>query len=147
MKGKILDYSIQNSSGIISGEDGKRYNFKGSEWKNEKSPTANQTVDFDIVEDDAIAIYLDKNVSSSGKNKMVAGLLALFLGGFGIHKFYLECTSAGVIMLVISLLGFILLGIPTLIIFAISFIEAILYFIKSDEIFEETYVSNKKCWF
>ena len=28
MKGKILDYNIQESKGIISGDDGQRYNFE-----------------------------------------------------------------------------------------------------------------------
>lgn len=35
------------------------------------------------------------------KNKMVAALLALFLGGFGAHYFYLGKTTAGLICLVI----------------------------------------------
>ncbi|MEA3498459.1 MAG: hypothetical protein U9R16_05300 [Campylobacterota bacterium] len=34
MKGKILEYSIQNSNGVISGDDGKRYNFNSSKWIN-----------------------------------------------------------------------------------------------------------------
>jgi hypothetical protein len=28
MKGKILDYNIQESKGIISGDDGQRYSFE-----------------------------------------------------------------------------------------------------------------------
>ncbi len=36
----------------------------------------------------------------NGKNKVVAGLLALFLGGLGIQHFYLGSTMAGVICLV-----------------------------------------------
>jgi len=35
----------------------------------------------------------------SNKNKLVAILLAFFLGGFGIHKFYLGRTTAGVFYL------------------------------------------------
>ena len=81
------------------------------------------------------------------KNKVVAMLLAFFLGGFGIHKFYLGCTKAGVIMLVVFLLGFVLFGIPSFIIGVISLIEAILYIAKSDADFKRTYVENKKCWF
>ena len=34
------------------------------------------------------------------KNKIVAALLAFFLGTLGIHKFYLGKTTAGIIMLV-----------------------------------------------
>ena len=28
MKGKILDYNIQESKGVISGDDGQRYSFE-----------------------------------------------------------------------------------------------------------------------
>jgi TM2 domain-containing membrane protein YozV len=34
------------------------------------------------------------------KNRVVAALLAFFVGGFGIHKFYLGETFAGIIYLV-----------------------------------------------
>jgi TM2 domain-containing membrane protein YozV len=81
------------------------------------------------------------------KNKIIAGLLALFLGSFGIHKFYLNNTKAGVIMLVVFFLGIFLLGIPSMIIGLIAFIEAILYMVKSDEEFHKIYVVNKKSWF
>lgn len=147
MKGKILDYSIQNSTGVISGDNGTRYNFTSAEWKSDKSPTVNQIVDFNTDNDNATGIYIDKNVSSGSKSKIAAGLLAFFLGGFGIHKFYLGCTGAGITMLVIFFIGIFILGIPSFIIAVVAFIEAILYFIKSDEDFEEIYVSNKKCWF
>ena len=33
MKGKILDYNIQESNGIISGDDGQRYSFENKDWK------------------------------------------------------------------------------------------------------------------
>jgi TM2 domain-containing membrane protein YozV len=52
----------------------------------------------------------------NGKNKLVAALLAFFLGGFGVQHFYLGSTMAGVICLVtcggcgiISLVEFIML--------------------------------------
>jgi len=148
MKGKILDFNIQSSSGVISADDGNRYNFSTSEWKSDKSPAVNQVVDFAINGENATAIYLDKNVSSAeGKSKIAAALLAFFLGAFGIHKFYLGCNSAGVIMLVLFLVGFVLLGLPSLIIGVIAFIEFIIYIVKSDEDFQRIYVDNKKCWF
>jgi len=148
MKGKILDFSIQNGVGVISADDGKRYNFSASDWKSDKSPATNQIVDFSINGEDATGIYLDRNVSSAeGKSKIIAALLAFFLGGIGIHKFYLGCNTAGIIMLVLFLAGFVVLGIPTLVIGLIAFIEFILYLIKSDEDFNRVYVENKKCWF
>jgi len=60
MKGKILDFSIQTSSGIITGDDNKRYQFSGSEWKEQSIPQRGINVDFDHTEDGkAIGIYLD----------------------------------------------------------------------------------------
>jgi TM2 domain-containing membrane protein YozV len=81
------------------------------------------------------------------KSKITAGLLALLLGGFGAHKFYLGYTTEAVITLVAVWGGLILLGIPTLIMGVIVFIEGIIYLTKSDEEFEATYVNNKKGWF
>lgn len=37
------------------------------------------------------------------KSKMAAGLLGIFLGGYGIHNFYLGYTKKAVIQLVLSL--------------------------------------------
>ncbi len=36
------------------------------------------------------------------KNKLVAGLLGIFLGGFGIHRFYLGYSKIGVIQIVVT---------------------------------------------
>ena len=38
MKGKILDYSFQSSSGVITGDEGNRYSFQNQDWKGEKLP-------------------------------------------------------------------------------------------------------------
>jgi TM2 domain-containing membrane protein YozV len=149
MKGKILDYSIQNSAGVISGDDGQRYNFISAEWKSDKAPANGQIVDFSIDGANAAGIYLEKNVNTSqeGKSKIAAALLAFFLGGLGIHKFYLGCNTAGVVMLLVFFFGFALVGIPSIIIGLIAFIEFIIYLTKSDEEFQRIYVDNKKCWF
>ncbi len=151
MKGKILDYNIQESCGVISADNGQRYTFTNSEWKNNVSPKANQIVDFEIDGQNAKGIYLQSSGSiteSTGeKSKIVAGLLALLLGGLGVHKFYLGCTTAGIVMLVVCIFGIILLGFPSLIICIIAFVEGLIYLFKSDVDFEQTYVNNKKCWF
>lgn len=47
----------------------------------------------------------------SDKSKIVAALLAFFLGGIGIHNFYLGKTGRGIAQLIIGTLGwFLLLG-------------------------------------
>lgn len=39
------------------------------------------------------------------KSKIAAGLLGIFLGGLGVHNFYLGYTTKAVIQLVVSLVG------------------------------------------
>ena len=75
------------------------------------------------------------------KEKIVAGLLAIFIGTLGIHKFYLGYTKSGIIMLLVSLLTF---GVGASV---MALIEGILYLTKSDAEFYQTYVQNKKEWF
>lgn len=82
------------------------------------------------------------------KNKIAAGLLGIFLGGLGIHKFYLGYTQAGVIMLVVCLVGGILtLGLAAGVISIIGLIEGIMYLTKSDYDFYQTYEVGQKQWF
>lgn len=41
---------------------------------------------------------------------VVAILLALFLGGLGVHNFYLGFTQKGIVQLVLSVLGWVTAG-------------------------------------
>lgn len=152
MKGKILDFSIQTNSGVISGDDGERYNFSGADWKSDRHPTRGMSVDFATDDYQAKEIYIAIDGATLGeKDKILAGLLAIFLGAFGIHKFYLGYTKAGIILLIINTAGFLItwlfLFIPNYIAFVIGVIEGILYLVKSDEEFEQTYVIGEKEWF
>lgn len=38
------------------------------------------------------------------KEKSIAAVLCLFLGGFGIHRFYLKHTKSAIVMLVLGVL-------------------------------------------
>jgi len=81
-------------------------------------------------------------MAETGSDKRIAaGLLAIFLGSLGIHKFYLGYTTAGIIMLVVSLFtcGSIMA--------IIGLIEGIIYLTRTDEQFAATYVAGKKEWF
>jgi len=62
------------------------------------------------------------------RNKTAAGLLALFLGGLGIHKFYLGQVGWGVLYLL-----FVWTGIPSI----VGFIEGIIYLAVSENQFSE----------
>ncbi|GAB4129338.1 TM2 domain-containing protein [Thermopirellula anaerolimosa] len=76
----------------------------------------------------------------SGPNRLVASLLAIFLGALGAHKFYLGDTTSGVIYLIISLgLGLCTLGISSLIIGLVALIEGLYYLSYTDEQFAAKY--------
>lgn len=154
MKGKVLGYDHTTQAGVITCSDGNRYKFTRNDWKSPGEPALNTSVDFDVDGGNALEIYRIGGVTTSGfntssdKNRMTAGLLAIFLGGLGIHKFYLGKNTAGVIMLIVSLCGWVLFFIPNMVIWVISLIEGILYLTKTDEQFQEIYVDNGgKSWF
>lgn len=84
------------------------------------------------------------------KDHIAAGLLAIFLGWLGIHKFYLGYNTQGFIMLGISILGPLLtffVPLATGVIAVIAIIEGIIYFTKSQPEFEAIYVRNQRPWF
>lgn len=74
------------------------------------------------------------------EKKLIAGLLGIFLGGFGVHKFYLGYNKEGAILLVVSIVT---CGFGGL----IGLIEGIMYLTKSDEEFVATYITGRKGWF
>lgn len=60
MKGKILDFSVRDNQGVISGDDGNRYTFVGQEWKPNSLPNTGKRVDFEAEGQKALAVYLDQ---------------------------------------------------------------------------------------
>jgi TM2 domain-containing membrane protein YozV len=88
------------------------------------------------------------DVKTTDKDRMVAGLLGIFLGSLGIHKFYLGYRNEGLIMLIVSIVGgCITLGVSTLVMEIIGLVEGIMYLTKSQQEFEQIYVYNRKGWF
>lgn len=79
--------------------------------------------------------------------KILAGVLGIVLGSFGIHKFILGYNTEGIILLVIGLSGILTCGITSGISWLIGIIEGIIYLTKSDEEFYQTYQVGKKGWF
>ena len=164
MKGQVLDYSVQNNSGVISGDDGNRYSFTGDSWQENNAPQRGMRVDFDPDGSIATGIYADTELAvpttasggTASKSKVAAGLLAIFLGGLGIHKFYLGYAGAGALYLALWLVAFIttctligaIVGLPiAFALWIICLVEGIIYLTKSDEDFHETYVVNKRTFF
>ena len=72
--------------------------------------------------------------------KILAGVLAIMLGGFGVHKFILGYTKEGVLQILMSFFSCGLAGI-------IPFVEGIIYLTKSDEEFYQIYQVGRRPWF
>ena len=86
--------------------------------------------------------------ADKASKKIAAGVCGILLGSLGIHKFILGYAGAGVIMLLVTLLGGILTcGIASCVMYIIGLIEGILYLTKPDEEFVRTYVDGRKEWF
>jgi TM2 domain-containing membrane protein YozV len=73
---------------------------------------------------------LPKPAPACGKSRVVAALLAFFLGGLGVHKFYLGQIGLGLLYLV-----FCWTFIPAL----VAFVEFIIFLVMSDEAFNKKY--------
>ena len=70
------------------------------------------------------------------QKKLITVILAVFLGSFGLHKFYLGYITAGVIQLVLTFF----FGIGGI----IGLIEGIIYFLKPDDEFASVYINGDK---
>ena len=73
--------------------------------------------------------------------KVAAGILAILLGGLGVHKFVLGYTTEGILQIVFSIITCGVAG------SLIGLIEGIIYLTKTDEEFYQMYQVNKKGWF
>jgi len=69
-------------------------------------------------------------IAPNGKSKLLAGLLALILGGLGVHKFYLGQISWGVVYAI-----FFWTAVPAV----VGFIEGIMLLAMTQEEFNEKY--------
>ncbi len=84
----------------------------------------------------------------SSRDHVAAGLLAIFLGGFGVHKFYLGYNTQGFILLALSLVGGLFtFGLIAGVVWIISIIEGIIYLTKTQSEFEQLYVYGRREWF
>jgi len=49
---------------------------------------------------------LTKGAPSDAKSKLAAGLLGIFLGGLGVHRFYLGFVGMGIIQIIVTTITF-----------------------------------------
>lgn len=83
-------------------------------------------------------------LQEASSKKVLCGILGILLGSLGIHKFLLGYNKAGIIMLLVSLLT---CGVGASVMGLIGLIEGIMYLMKSDEEFYNTYMVGTKEWF
>ena len=74
---------------------------------------------------------MSKGDTDRGKDKVVAGILGIVLGAFGVHHFYLGSIGAGVVVLVLSFCG----GLGVI----VGLIEGVLLLVLKDEEFDARY--------
>ena len=92
-----------------------------------------------------MAVLSETEISNK---KLAAGLLGIFLGSFGIHKFVLGYNNVAIVMLVVSLAGGVLTcGVATGLMSIIGSIEGIVYLTKTTDEFRESYLEQQKLWF
>lgn len=82
------------------------------------------------------------------RDHRVAGVLAIVLGVFGMHKFYLGYHDQGFILLLITILaGAVSFGFAVLAIWLVVCVEGVNYFTLSQQEFEKVYVEGTHNWF
>lgn len=84
----------------------------------------------------------------ASRDHVAAGLLALLLGMFGVHKFYLGYNAQGFTLLALTVIGGLFsFGLVAGVVWIIAAIEGIVYFSKSQSEFERIYIYGKREWF
>ncbi|HEX4183383.1 MAG TPA: NINE protein [Caulobacteraceae bacterium] len=145
MRGKVLSYNDLQGEGLISGDDGQRYPFvRGVLQNGVRYVSPGADVDFQLEDGKAIGVYVVAG-PMGGKNRIAAALLAVFLGHWGVHKFYLGKTNAGIIMLLAGTIGWCLI-LPAIINWVIAICEFIIYLTKTDQEFYQEYVVGDRTW-
>jgi TM2 domain-containing membrane protein YozV len=149
MRGQVLGVDKRTGEGMVSGDDGRRYAFGRDDWAHLGAPAIGLQVDFETQENRALSLFpvpgvgpatvtpayaTPSPVPTTDRNKLVAALLAFFIGPLGIHRFYLGRTGSGITMLVLSITVIGLLAtVPW------AFIDMIRYLVMSDEEFASRY--------
>lgn len=158
MLGTVVEFVSASGFGAINGDDGKRYEFKTADWRLPSAPTIGIKVEFAANEAIAQHIYraatptngsVVSQIAATGNGVMprrdLAVLYAILFGAIGAHKFYLGLKQPGVIMLLVTFFGAILI-LPPLLMQGLAMVEAFCYALKSDDEFRQVYVYGKRHW-
>ncbi|WP_336276234.1 TM2 domain-containing protein [Bartonella sp. CB178] len=100
MRGIII--SKDEGTYLVSGDDGKRYQFAVWDWSGKKPPRIGDTVDF-VCEGDAVNSVFPLFFQKSEQSRVMLALICWFAGVFGVHRFMIGKIGTGILMLVLSL--------------------------------------------
>lgn len=148
MRGQVLGVDKRTGEGMVSGDDGRRYAFGRDDWAHLGAPAIGLQVDFEAQENRALSLFpvpaaapaaaMPRAVATAAptndRNRIVAALIAFFIGPLGIHRFYLGRKGSGITMLVLSMT---VIGLIATVPWA--FIDMIRYLVMSDEEFAARY--------
>ena len=145
MRGQVLGVDVRNGEGQIAGSDGQRYAFVQTDWAHRGEPAIGLEVDFEPDHRRARNVFplLPANAArvpaaparpTTDRSRIVAAVLAFFIGTLGIHRFYLRRRKSAVLMLVLSVtvVGLLLTG-PW------ALIDMVRYLMMSEEDFAARY--------
>ena len=161
MRGQILAYVADSQMGLVVTPDGQRLSFRGADWQEAIAPERGMAVEFTVIEGSRarqVQLALPEPTAAPAmpaapaqpplaqrpKRKPVLTLLALFLGFFGAHRFYMGAWGWGLVQLlgVPVVVGILFALLPTLgglLYFAaivLVWVEAIRYIWMSDAQFD-----------
>ncbi len=101
MRGKVVHYDWSTKTGIIAGENGSRYYFVIENWKDSRAPVNGISVDFVVNDTDRAEeiITLSYISNDDSCDWLITLLLCVFLGAFGVHRFYTKQIGIGILQL------------------------------------------------
>jgi TM2 domain-containing membrane protein YozV len=146
MRGQVLGVDTRTGDGVVTGDDGRRYRFRPEDWAPQGEPAIGLYVDFETNGERALSLLpvpgapqpvmmaASRPEPVNDRNRLVAALLAFFLGTLGLHRFYTGRTGSAIAMLVLSctLIGLLVTG-PW------ALIDTIRYLFMSDREFAHRY--------
>ncbi|MBX4336210.1 NINE protein [Bartonella raoultii] len=100
MRGIII--SQDQGTYLVSGDDGKRYQFATWDWLGKNPPRIGDSVDF-MCEGDSVNSVFPLLQPNSEPSKMMLALICWVSGIFGVHRFMVGKVKTGALMLILSL--------------------------------------------
>ncbi|VEJ45199.1 TM2 domain-containing protein [Bartonella vinsonii] len=100
MRGIII--SQDQATYLVSGDDGKRYQFATWDWLGKNPPRVGDAIDF-VCDGDTVNSVFPLLQQDSDPSKPMLALICWFTGIFGVHRFMVGKVRTGALMLILSL--------------------------------------------